>query len=660
MTKAKKPDPAKAAARGAVLQAAPHTGGPGGNDPETAWPFGFEMREDGLYRRPRDESKTPFRVCGPFEVVAESRPEGNDAWGLLLRWRDRDGMQHTWNMPRAMLSGEAADVRARLAACGLDVVQTDGTRAALVECLAGLRCLRRARTVPRIGWHFGTTENPGVAFVLPAKTCGVPPNAEVLQLDIDPPPTVFRARGTLAEWRGGVAGLAEGNSRLVFALSLAFAGCLLTPLREEGGGVHLRGDSSKGKTTALHLAASVWGAPIGHDPFVRQWRATANAQEATAAAHNDCLLPLDEIGQADPREIGEAAYMLANGQGKDRMRDRGGLRRTAMWRVLLLSTGEESLADLMARGGRAVKAGQEVRFLDVPADAGAGFGLFEDLHGSADGDSFARELRRVAQHQHGTAGPAFLDWFAPRLAADAAWPGEVLAPRLRRFVDAHCPAGADGQVTRAAGRFALAALAGELATQAGVTGWVPGAGEQAAATCFRAWLEARGGSGSREAQRIVAAVRHFISLHGAARFETIRQNADEEGYARAKAGDLAGDLAGDDRAEAPPDTRTIMRAGWKWTQPGADGEPRWTYGFLPDVFRKEVCEPLGANEREARQKLHAAGLLLTEQRGGATRLLVRRRIAGHGRAQLVAIAGTVLEGEERDQVDEPPPRMAAE
>lgn len=618
----------------AVRGAAPFTGGPGGADPEVHWPPGFEMRADGLYRLPTKDDQKPQRLCGPFEVLAETRPDGNDAWGVLLRWKDRDGVVHQWIMPRALLAGEAADLRARLAACGLDVSQSQGARASLVQCLAAIRCDRRARTVPRIGWHFGTLEKPSAAFLLPGnQVCGVPPAGEVLTLDIDPAPTQFRQRGTLAEWRGAVAGRCAGNSRLVFAASLAFAGPLLTPLREEGGGFHLRGDSSKGKTTALQVAASVWGAPIGADPFVRQWRATANALETTAAGHNDCLLPLDEIAQADPRDIGEAAYMLANGQGKDRMRDRGGLRRTATWRTLFLSTGEETIGDLMAKGGKSVKAGQEVRFLDIPADAGAGFGAFEDVHGEADGNAFSRVIRQAAQEQHGVAGPAFVSWFATRLAGDPAWPGDDLAPRVRDFVARVVPPGADGQVQRAAGRFALAALAGELATLAGVTGWEPGAAEAAAETCFRAWLDARGGTGAREAQQITSAVRRFIGLHGAARFETIKDGAEP------------GDMGG----EQPADPRTINRAGWKWTELDEAGMPVWFYGIIPEVFHSEICQPIGADPREARRKLHAAGLLLTAMRDGKLRLLMRKRIAGHGRKELVGIRVDVPDADDETE-----------
>ena len=63
-------------------------------------------------------------------------------------------------------------------------------------------------------------------------------------------------------------------------------------------GIHLIGDSSQGKTTALHVAGSIWGSP----GFVRTRRATSNGLEATSNALNDALLILDEISECDPHE----------------------------------------------------------------------------------------------------------------------------------------------------------------------------------------------------------------------------------------------------------------------------------------------------------------------------------------------------------------------
>ena len=105
---------------------------------------------------------------------------------------------------------------------------------------------------------------------------------------------------------------------------------------------------------------------------IRSWRSTVNGMEAVAAEHSDGLLILDEIGQANGREVGEVVYMLSNQRGKARMARAGGARRLMTWRLIYLSTGETPLATKMNEAKQRLYAGQELRLLNIPADAGAG------------------------------------------------------------------------------------------------------------------------------------------------------------------------------------------------------------------------------------------------------------------------------------------------
>lgn len=122
-------------------------------------------------------------------------------------------------------------------------------------------------------------------------------------------------------------------------MSAAFAGPLLGLLNIDGG-AHLYGDSSCGKTTALVASVSIWGGTA----FKRTWRATANGLEGAGSLHSDTLLALNELGEIEPRALYEAAYALMNGVGKTRANRRGEVRHAARWRVLLLSTGELTIA----------------------------------------------------------------------------------------------------------------------------------------------------------------------------------------------------------------------------------------------------------------------------------------------------------------------------
>lgn len=57
--------------------------------------------------------------------------------------------------------------------------------------------------------------------------------------------------------------------------------------------------------------------------YIHSWRATSNAQENIAFQHNHGFIALDEINLANPNTIGDVTYMLADGEGKDRMTKTG-------------------------------------------------------------------------------------------------------------------------------------------------------------------------------------------------------------------------------------------------------------------------------------------------------------------------------------------------
>jgi putative DNA primase/helicase len=114
----------------------------------------------------------------------------------------------------------------------------------------------------------------------------------------------------------------------------------------------------------------------------------------------------------------------------------------------------------MGEAGRAPKAGQQTRLADVPADAGAGLGVFQDLHLYASGHEFAQALSRACARYYGTPFEGFL----ARLMHER---GPALVDRLReeirRFERQHLTDSAEGQARRVAARFGLIGAAGELA-----------------------------------------------------------------------------------------------------------------------------------------------------------------------------------------------------
>jgi putative DNA primase/helicase len=304
----------KATVREAIVSASPAGAG------KVDVPPGFEMRENGWWHDP-GAGKTPFRMCGPIEFVAETRPGGSDDWGLLLRWKDRDGIAHDWIMLRRLLAGEAVQVREHLSACGLYVAAFEGARRALVQFLISIHVPSRIRTANQTGWYRPKTG--GAAFVLPGRVLGAVVG-EVVRLSLDPPPTVYVDCGRFDARQSEVAARCVGNLRLVFGPSCAFTAPLLALAETEGGAFNLRGETSTGKTTIIDVAGNARGAPskTGPDAFVRQWRTTSNALETTLATHNHTFCRLMNLARWKRRKYPRRSTCSATAQertGADRV-----------------------------------------------------------------------------------------------------------------------------------------------------------------------------------------------------------------------------------------------------------------------------------------------------------------------------------------------------
>jgi len=486
----------------------------------------------------------PLWICDPLKIEAATRDDQGGEWGRLLVFSDQDGKQKHWAMPMRMLAAGGEELRGELLAAGLRIAPTTAARAALAKYLGREHPTARARCVSRTGWH-------GESFVLPTETLGAAAAERVIFQAPSLAGVALGQAGTLEGWRETVSAPCAGNSRLVLAIAAGFAAPCLGLLEVAGGGVHFRGPSSCGKSTALRVAASLYGGPA----YPGTWRQTDNGLEGLAALHSDLLLILDELSQLDPRHAGQVAYLLANGQGKGRAQRNGTLRAVATWRTLFLSAGEVGLAELVTEGGGKVRAGQAVRVLDVPADAGAGLGVFERSPDGTTAGQFADQLKRAAATHYGHAVPEFLR----KLVADAATSRNALSAMADRLAGALATDAAAGQVRRAADRFALIAAAGELATAWGLTGWTTGEAENAARACFAAWLSARGTVGAAEPAAMLAQVRAFLEAHAESRFTP--WDADEHS------------------------PRTINRVGFRRK---TDAGPE--FYIEREAFRTEVCK----------------------------------------------------------------------
>lgn len=554
--------------------------------------FGFEVGESGVFFVDKESDEKTW-VCSELNITAQTRNNKSAAWGRLLEWKDADGMAHSWAVPMELLQGDGRELRGELVRQGLLISPSRKARDYLATYIQTWRVDQRARCVEKLGWHGGV-------YVTPAQCYGESGESVVFQNShaLEPALSVV---GTVEQWRDSVGRLAVGNSRLVFSISTAFSGVLLNLSNLDSGGFHLRGTSSTGKTTAIKAASSVWGKP---ESYKRQWRATVNGLEGLAALHNDGVLILDDIDQANDKDVGEAAYMLSNGQGKNRACKTGAARESASWRLLFMSSGEHSLAAILARAGKRATAGQEIRLADIEADAGAGMGAFETLHDIATPAGFAQAVNDAAASNYGAAGAEWLRY----VVADRESVAGIVLDGIKQFASEVVPRGSVGQVERVALRFALVSVAGELATHYGLTGWQQGESEKAAKACFASWLEGFG-TGNREDAALLAQVRAFFEAHGASRFESMTATHEQ---------------------------RVPNRAGFVRTN--ATGETE--YLVLREAFKAELCK--GFDHRKAAKTLQAAGWIVG---GGDDRPTQKLRLPSMGLTRCYVFTSAMWGGE---------------
>ena len=460
-------------------------------------------------------------LCSPIRRKAQTIEWPNGAQGVRLDVYD-GSVWHDVVLPREKLAS-AQDYRRPLLAKGACFeTQSKNAKARLEEYLQQ-SLPRREYTTERTGWH-------DKQYVLPDTTIGK--GVTILftgKRATDKPLTA----GELADWQKSVAALAVGNPLLAFSIALAFTGPLLRWVGHNAVLVQLVGRSTTGKTTCLLAANSVIGPP----ELVTTWWATNSGLEQKALTHCDGFLALDEIGQVKPDVLDGAIYTLANGTAKQRAKvyDHGvGAAPTQRWRVAALSTGEKTMETLLAmdKDKRSVNAGQVVRFIEIPAEER--YGTFTTLHGYESGAVFADTLRQAVRRYYGTPLRAFLEQL---VCDDVNGLDSELSECVTRLRGAAEKDGipVSAQASRVLTSTALVALAGEMATRYGITGWQPGTAFDAARYCFRLWAQSRPTQTDFEQVDILRRLRDFIDKHGDSRFSECTKDVvvyDRAGYYR--------------------------------------------------------------------------------------------------------------------------------
>ncbi len=499
-------------------------------------------------------------LCSPLEVVGTGRDDKDQY--LIIRWQAFGvSALTTAAIPLADI-GEREGWRT-LKAGGINVTTKSSLRAILADWLQRSGARELWRVAHATGWQCG-------AYIMPDGEVIGTPEHPVLFNGRSSAAAGYTVKGTAEDWRCSVAHLVAGNYSMMTATAAALAAPLIGLAGADGFGIHFYEQSSAGKTTTANVASSLYGNP---DLLRLTWYGTALGLANEAAAHNDGLMPLDEVGQgSDPVSVSQSAYALFNGVGKLQGAKEGGNRDLKRWRTVAISTGEMDLETFIAGAGRRTKAGQLVRLLNIPLSKAVHF------HEHRNGKQHADALKEAYQHHHGAAGRLWIKWLADhqQQATEAVRECEA---RWRSLI----PADYGEQVHRVAARFAI--LEAALLLSAGITGWDAQTCRDAVQHSYNAWLR-EFGTGNKEHQQIIEQTEAFLNAYGLSRFAPFPYS--------------------------PADLPIKELAGYRRRQGEHDESPISFYTF-PATFEKEIAA--GFNHKQFAEVLKRAGMLTPPSSG---------------------------------------------
>jgi putative DNA primase/helicase len=319
-------------------------------------PRGYTVDPTGVFKLSilADGSANATRVAtAPIFIVGRTHDVLTGTAKRLLMWRTPAG----WTV-RPIDRGVLMNGQKLIGLADLEVPVTSNTSGAVVEWLAefeaeNMHRFAASQAASRMGW---IRQGGMHGFLLP-DAFYTTAQSEEGGVELSPQPGLesvlegWKPGGTWEGWLEAMDTMRPFTPMWV-ALYASCAAPMLEILGSPSFIVDFNGETSSGKTTAMRVAASVWGRPADNMPTAMySWDATKVFIERICGFL--CHLPviLDETKRAkDTKVVRDVVYDFANGQGRGRGAP-DGTRQTASWRSVMLTSGESAATSFSQDGG---------------------------------------------------------------------------------------------------------------------------------------------------------------------------------------------------------------------------------------------------------------------------------------------------------------------
>lgn len=248
------------------------------------------------------------------------------------------------------------EFRKRMAIQGVALPQTNDLMQYMITWVNELQTTSTAATARR---QFGWVDENMDAFILGDKEI----HADRIERNPPSTPTAalipyLKPKGTLEAWKE-MANFYNTRPELVmhqYVVCTAFGSPLMSFLPQNACALHIHSPlSGCGKTAAIRVAGSVWGAEKG-------MMITEEDTDATKFNRAEVLhsLPfyIDEMTNAEGKQLSKLAYQISSGEQRGRMAGGANLERSRgeSWHLSCVTTGNASVIERIAATKQAPKA----------------------------------------------------------------------------------------------------------------------------------------------------------------------------------------------------------------------------------------------------------------------------------------------------------------
>jgi hypothetical protein len=201
----------------------------------------------------------------------------------------------------------------------------------------------------RLGWQRNGS------FLMPDGHIKLEKHPELTLFPVEGMEPVMRSLKAGGTWEGWleVVELLRDHPLAMLAIYTSVASVLQHIVKCSNYAVDWSNETSSGKTTALRVAASVWGYPADDDDegFIYSWDSTKVWVERASGFLHSLPLILDETKRVkNGQHIADVLYDFCSGKGRGRGTLQG-IDKVNTWNAVLLSTGEQRLTSFTNDGG---------------------------------------------------------------------------------------------------------------------------------------------------------------------------------------------------------------------------------------------------------------------------------------------------------------------